>query len=133
MEGRKDDQGKARWDLVPWEDLERIVDVFSFGAKKYEPNNWKKVPDPHNRYFAAVMRHLTAWRKGEEIDPETGIPHLAHAGCSLLFLQWFDRHKSAETILPKVETVPFQQEERTVADGSGSRDKKTHRSRRKIS
>jgi hypothetical protein len=51
---------------------------------------WQKVPNAKERYFAALMRHLTAWWDGERADPESGLHHLAHAGCCLLFLIWFD-------------------------------------------
>ena len=85
-EGRKDDSGKLDWSLFPWKGAEAIVRVLMFGARKYAPNNWKKVPDAKRRYFNATIRHMTAWIEGEENDPETGLPHLAHAGCCVLFL-----------------------------------------------
>jgi hypothetical protein len=86
QEGRKDDQDKARWDLLPWDAAEQVVEVLTFGARKYAPDNWRHVPEPQNRYFAAAMRHLVAWRNGQQDDPETGLPHLAHATCCLMFL-----------------------------------------------
>jgi len=88
--GQKHDTGKARWDLLPYESVEYIVDVLTFGAEKYAPDNWKKVPDPMNRYFAAAMRHLVAHRKGEQLDPESCRSHLAHAACCLLFMLHFE-------------------------------------------
>lgn len=95
--GRKDDSGKPMWHLLPWRQVERIVDVLTFGAKKYEPNNWQKVPDWRNRYFAAAMRHLTAWFEGERQDPESGMHHLAHAGCCILFMLWLDKEAADVT------------------------------------
>jgi len=89
-DGRKFDQDKPRWDLLPYREVGSVVDVLTYGAIKYEPDNWKKVPDLKNRYFAAAMRHLTAWWGGEKQDPESGIHHLAHAICCLLFIMWFD-------------------------------------------
>ena len=56
----------------------------------YGPDNWRRVTDAKNRYFAAMVRHITAWWGGEKFDPESGLHHLAHAGCCLLFLMWFD-------------------------------------------
>ena len=94
--GLKYDDEKLRYDLLPWECIEDIVKILNFGAKKYAPNNWQKVPDPKNRYFAALIRHIVAWFKGEKIDPESGLPHLAHAGCCILFLMWFDKEKKNE-------------------------------------
>ncbi|MBO4622272.1 MAG: hypothetical protein J5691_00070 [Bacilli bacterium] len=68
--GKKWDGGKLRWDLVPWEAFEQVVERFTHGAIKYGPNNWKEVDDAEDRYFAALMRHLVAHRKGELYDPD---------------------------------------------------------------
>lgn len=86
LRGKKFDDGKDRWDLVPWKGLRDVVRVISYGANKYGDDNWRQVPNGRNRYSAAAMRHFTAWRLGEDVDPESGLPHLAHACCSLLFL-----------------------------------------------
>jgi hypothetical protein len=91
MQGRKDDQDKPMWNLLPLGPIREIVQVLTFGAKKYDAdNNWQKVENPTERYFAAMMRHIDAWRAGEHWDPESGLPTLAHAGCCLVFLLWFD-------------------------------------------
>lgn len=92
MTGVKLDEDKPRWDLLPMDEAEDIVRVLTFGAKKYAPNNWKHVPGARWRYIAAGFRHLVARARGEMLDPESGLPHTAHAGCCLLFLAWFDRH-----------------------------------------
>jgi hypothetical protein len=87
--GIKHDGGKPAWDLLPFAQVGEIVDVLTFGARKYpSPGNWQRVPDASNRYFAALMRHLAAWKSGERHDPETRLSHLAHAGACLLFLMW---------------------------------------------
>ena len=88
--GRKDDPGKARWDLLPWKQVKSVVDVLTFGARKYADNNWQAVESPRERYFAAVMRHIEAWWGGEKNDFESGLHHLAHAACCLIFMMWFD-------------------------------------------
>jgi hypothetical protein len=90
MDGVKYDSGKPRWDLVPWAEMQDVVQVLTFGAHKYGANNWKHVPEAQERYFAAALRHLVAWKSGEVLDPESGLPHLAHAVSSLLFLSNFD-------------------------------------------
>lgn len=82
----KFDQGKDLWHLLPIKAVTEIVKVLTFGAKKYAPDNWQRVPNRKARYYDAMMRHTQAWRLGEQDDPETGIHHLAHAGCCLLFL-----------------------------------------------
>lgn len=90
MQGIKHDQDKPDWSLLPLSLLAPVVRVLTFGAKKYARDNWKYVEDAENRYFAAAMRHLTAWQQGERLDAESGESHLAHALCCLIFLSWFD-------------------------------------------
>lgn len=86
----KHDEGKWRFSLVPISSLLKIIGVLEFGAKKYALGSWKTVPNAHERYFNACIRHLTAWWDGEENDSESGLSHLAHAGCCILFLLWID-------------------------------------------
>ena len=92
--GRKFDHSKSRWDLVPWRALGLIVDVLTYGAGKYNDHNWTRVENGRARYFAALQRHAIAYwgdgeGSGEWLDPESGLPHLAHAGCCVLFLLTF--------------------------------------------
>ena len=89
-EGRKFDGGKLEYGLLPPLALEETVKVLTFGAQKYERDNWQKVPDSKRRYFDALQRHVWAWKQGEQFDPESGIHHLAHAMCCLMFLYEHD-------------------------------------------
>ncbi len=91
-EGRKDDTGKLPWDLLPGDALEEIVKVLDFGARKYAPRNWERGM-AWSRPFAALMRHMWAWWGGQDKDPETGISHLAHAGCCLFFLLGYEKRR----------------------------------------
>ncbi len=86
----KDDTGKLRWDLLPVEPLEDLVEVITYGSQKYGPNNWQAVPNGKDRYYAAAMRHIMAWRAGDKRDEESGLLHLSHAMCCLVFLSWLD-------------------------------------------
>jgi hypothetical protein len=95
--GRKFDGGKPQYGLLPPLALRATVDVLTFGAEKYEPDNWKHVPDSKRRYFDAMQRHLWAYKEGEVIDPESGMHHLAHAMCCLMFLYEHDVKYSKET------------------------------------
>ena len=88
--GRKFDNGKLQYGLLPPQALKATVDVLTFGAQKYEPNNWIHVSDSKRRYFDALNRHLWAWKEGEQLDPESGKHHLAHAMCCLMFLYEHD-------------------------------------------
>lgn len=89
-EGIKHDQKKVRMDLIPWQAVKEIAKVLTFGAEKYGPYNWQHLDDPQPRLFAALQRHMLAWWDGDDKDDETGISHLAHAGCCILFLLWFE-------------------------------------------
>jgi hypothetical protein len=89
-EGVKYDDGKLRFDLIPAIPLEQVAAVYTFGAGKYEDHNWRKGLK-FSRVFAATLRHLWAFWRGEDNDPETGIPHPAHAAWGCLTLLEFLR------------------------------------------
>lgn len=82
--GSKDDAEKARTDLLPVDALMEVAHVMTFGARKYAPHNWKGLSV--SRLYGAALRHLWAWWRGEDLDPETGRPHLAHAACCVLMV-----------------------------------------------
>ncbi len=86
--GIKFDNEKPMVDLIVPEFIEDLAKVLTIGAKKYAPNNWKKVGK--ERYLAATYRHLLAYHKGEKDDPESGLSHLIHCACNLMFMYWFD-------------------------------------------
>lgn len=88
--GVKYDSGKRRYSLLPAGTVNQVVDVLEKGATKYAPDNWQKVDSPRLRYYDAALRHIDAWFRGERLDDETSLPHLAHAVCCLLFLMWHD-------------------------------------------
>jgi hypothetical protein len=92
-EGTKFDIGKARYDLLAADSLDELVKVLTFGSQKYEDRNWEK-GIKFGRVFAAAMRHMWAIWQGEEIDPETGILHSAHAECNMHFLTHFLKNKA---------------------------------------
>lgn len=91
--GVKHDGEKVRMDLLPAFALEEIAKVMTFGAKKYEAHNWKK-GIAYSRLIGAALRHLLAWARGEELDPESGLTHLAHAGCCIVFLIWTHKFRA---------------------------------------
>lgn len=82
----KHDGDKVRFDLLYGPFIEGVAMVMTFGAKKYDDDNWHKC-NSMRRYFSALMRHMWAWWfKREEIDPESGLHHAFHAGCCLMML-----------------------------------------------
>ncbi len=88
-EARKDDDLKAGFDLLPPE-LTEVAQVLTLGAQKYGVRNWEGGMR-WGRLFAAAMRHLWAFWRGETTDPDTGLSHLAHAACCILFLLAYQR------------------------------------------
>ena len=93
MTGIKHDTGKLRYSLLPWFSITAIVKVLEFGAKKYKINSWQGLADSEDRYFDAAIRHLLAYRDGEWLDPESGLSHLSHAACNVVFLIWLNKDK----------------------------------------
>ena len=83
---------KLRWELLPMEEIEDIVKIFHYGAKKYAPGSWKNIPDGFERYRAALMRHMMAYLKGERIDPGSGLQHLAQVAWNAIAMLYYDKH-----------------------------------------
>lgn len=91
--GVKHDQQKVRPTLLfksLKQPLDEVLAVLEFGAKKYAPDNWKHVEG--HRYDDALLRHVQAYLGGEMNDPETGLHHLAHAACCILFKIYLDKN-----------------------------------------
>jgi len=87
--GIKHDQNKPDWDIADFDAIEDMIRVLTFGANKYERDGWREVEA--ERYLSALMRHIAAYKRGEILDLESGLPHLAHAACNIHFLQVFQR------------------------------------------
>ena len=102
--GQKFDQDKPRMDLLDPYAMEELAKVLTFGAKKYAPDNWRK-GITYARLVAAALRHIFAFMLGQDKDPETELPHPAHAMCCMMFLVWMmkerpnldDRYKKEKT------------------------------------
>jgi Domain of unknown function (DUF5664) len=101
--GVKHDQDKPDMSLLSGVALMKVAQVMTFGKKKYSAHNWRG-GFVWSRPLAASLRHIFSYISGEDKDPETGISHLAHASCCLMFLLEFeethreldDRYKSAK-------------------------------------
>jgi len=85
-------QGKPQWSLVDFESLEGLVQVLEYGAQKYARDNWKKGM-PVTQVSESLMRHLFAFLRGEDIDPESGCRHISHVMCNTMFLEYILREK----------------------------------------
>lgn len=84
-EAKKFDAGKAMVSLLPSQPLIMTAKVLNFGAQKYDAHNWRKGMK-YSRLYDAALRHILSAKEGEDLDKESGLPHLAHAICGLLFL-----------------------------------------------
>ncbi len=84
-EGLKFDGEKPRLDLLDFEALEGLAKVLTMGANKYGDWNWKLGID-NSRLVAALLRHLSAYQRGEDVDPESGLSHVDHIGANWMFL-----------------------------------------------
>ena len=125
LPGAKDDAEKDRYDLIPLLAQEQYVKVLTVGARKYAPENWRLVPQWDRRYYAAALRHLTAWMKwnlfrvGSRLDDGpggTGLPHLACAMCCVAFLLELDELRAS--LLARAEKVALSsQDDRQDKEG----------------
>src|SRR4051794_41110030 len=88
-EGLRYDQGKTRWDLLPFDALNEVAKVSTMGAEKYAERNWEKGMR-WSKMVASAVRHLYARMGGERLDPETDLPHLAHFAWNALALLAYD-------------------------------------------
>lgn len=99
--GVKYDANKLRWDLVPPDAMQLVVAVLTYGAAKYADRNWEVGMD-HSRLVGACERHMQAVKMGELLDPDTGLPHVGHAVCSLMFLLAYQLRGIGNNDLPNL-------------------------------
>jgi hypothetical protein len=93
-EAVKFDNGKPDWSLVPFESLEGMVRVLEFGAAKYSGWNWCDGGGfKWTRIIGSSLRHLFAFARGEDKDPESGLSHIYHVQCNMLFLAHYIGNK----------------------------------------
>jgi len=83
----KFDSGKVRLDLLPIRPLKDTAEVLTYGLNKYGKDSWREGEMiKWSRVYASLQRHLFAFQSGEDLDPETGYSHLAHAACNILMM-----------------------------------------------
>ncbi len=99
----KHDTEKNQLELLSAPAIACLGQVLTYGAKKYAPNNWRNGGGlAFTRVIGATLRHVFAFAGGEDVDPETNLPHIAHAMCCCMFLLEYvllkrgidDRYKS---------------------------------------
>jgi hypothetical protein len=77
--------------LIPYEVINYVGDIYLYGCKKYDENNWRKGM-LWGKIFAAFNRHSGQWYGGENFDQESGLHHLGHAIWQLFGLRWYEKH-----------------------------------------
>lgn len=110
--GVKHDESKRRMDLVPTSLVSSVARILELGARKYGDHNWRKGLK-WSRVYAALQRHLADFWEGNDLDSESGLPHLYHAACNIAFLIEFyekrkeldDRYKKEDSYQTKVVYV----------------------------
>lgn len=85
---KKFDEGKLQWNLMPESALEQVILVLMDGAKKYGEFNWLENADQVDivRYSNALERHLKQFKRGQNLDKESGRYEMAHIACNALFI-----------------------------------------------
>lgn len=105
----KYDDNKVDWAILPLGAVEEIIKVMKFGESKYARGNFAEGTGlSYTRLLNALVRHTFAFMRGEDLDPESGLSHMAHAGCCVLFILHYivngDKYKSnddrSSSILP---------------------------------
>ncbi len=107
MEGRKNDEGKARFDLLPVKPLFKVAEVYTIGAAKYGDRNWEK-GIPWWRIFSAMMRHAWNWWRGEKLDPEDRQHHLASVVfCAFTLMEYEETHPELDDRTQTITDAPI--------------------------
>ena len=86
------DEEKPMMALVDSYAHTELARVLTFGASKYDRENWRKGMQ-WSRCISSLERHIAAFKMGQDVDPETGINHMAHAMCNAMFLVWYSEHR----------------------------------------
>lgn len=90
--GLRYNDNKTRWTLLDFDAVEGMVKVLEFGSKKYNDHNWKKGLKT-TEIVDSMMRHMTAYLNGEQLDKESGLPHVDHIQCNAMYLSYMDKFK----------------------------------------
>ena len=99
---------KLRWDLLPLEEVEDIVKVFTSGSIKYGDNTWQGLENGYQRYKSAMFRHLLEYEKGAEFDEETGCRHLAQVAWNAISMLYLSKRKDMKKPEPtNILYVPY--------------------------
>lgn len=82
------DLGKVRWELLPDDVLEKVAEIYTHGALKYDEENWRKGMQ-WKRCIGSMKRHTKAFTTGEDIDPDSKCLHLGQIIWNAITLLWY--------------------------------------------
>lgn len=73
--------GSDKLPMHLWPETATMLGAMAFleGGLKYGRMNWRAAGVKASIYYDALRRHINAWFEGEDVDPDSGLPHLAHA------------------------------------------------------
>jgi hypothetical protein len=113
--GLRFNEGKVRWDLIDPTAVEGVAAVLSFGCKKYTAENWRKGLSWKST-LRSLESHLQALKRGEDIDPESGLPHIDHLGCNWMFFSNYQKMGIGEDDRVKVTKSIQEKADKLLAD-----------------
>lgn len=106
-------QGKVRWDLIDPRAVEGVAKVLEFGTIKYTAENWRKGLSWKST-LRSLESHLQALKRGEDIDPESGLPHIDHLGCNWMFFSNYQKTGTGEDDRVKLAKTPQQKSDELI-------------------
>lgn len=94
---KKNDSNKIMMSLVEPMFVEGVAEVLTFGAKKYERDNWKQLEYKDlYRLKDSLLRHTYAYLDGEYFDEESTLEHLKHMATNIMMILYHEDKKISE-------------------------------------
>ena len=111
-----------RYDLLPVLPIAEISRVYAYGEQKYSSHNWRGGYD-WSLSYAALQRHLSRFWDGEDNDPESGLPHLSHAGFHILaLLEFMHTNRQKDDRYATAKSRELRADARTAIGNAGAGD-----------
>ncbi len=92
---------KPQYSAFPWKACPKIMETLIDGAIKHGWRNWQKRDKAF--FLEAYLRHHMSMVSGEEIDPESGHPHMWHAAANLLIYMDLESREEAVKLAADIE------------------------------
>lgn len=99
---------------IPCAPLFELGAALQSGGLKYGAHNWRAIGVRASVYYNAAMRHIMSWWEGEDSDPESQMPHLAHAAACLFILRDSELKENMTDDRPLQSVHPYQHIKDTV-------------------